>query len=601
MYRSALRRCPLKSSRAKGGPDPLFLTPSKADLTTYPGLIVKEGVIDNMRTFPTIRERFRPFIVVPGFLIVFGTSFFPLHRMIGNGAFVYVSILPLAVSLMLGLRIGLLYWFLHSALLFILAPKVGQTIEDLFSSGLATYLMTLILTLGAGRIRDLSIALRNELNERERIEIELRQYKDELQQLVEKRTSELMESNHRLKQEIVEREKANKEKMDLEISLKRAEKMEAVGILAGSVAHDLNNILGGILSYPELILLEMPKASPLRRRILAIKQSGERAAAVVQDLLTLARRGIVAPQVVNMNQIISTFLKSPEFRNFSAEHPGISIETDLHEQLLSMAGSPVHLSKMILNLVANSIESMPRGGQLNITTKNVYLGQSEELYEVPEEGEYVSVQISDSGEGIAASDLEKIFEPFYTKKVMGRSGTGLGLAIVWGTVKDHKGYVDVQSEVGVGTTFTLFFPATRENASIPEARLGLEEYCGHGQTILVVDDVELQRDICSSILEKLGYNVATVSSGEAAIEYLHSTSVDLLLLDMIMPGRIDGLETYEKIIAMRPGQKVLVVSGFTQTERVKKVLASGAGAYIKKPYTIENLGIAVKEILQESG
>jgi two-component system, cell cycle sensor histidine kinase and response regulator CckA len=554
--------------------------------------------IGNMRTFPAIQRLFTPYFIIPGFLVFFGVSFFPLHKLIANGAFVLVSVFPLAAGLLLGLRLGLLYWFLHSVMLFIFAPLVGQTIDDLLSSGLATYFITLILTWGVGKIRDLTIALRHELNERERYENELRQYKDELEKLVEKRTRELVESNDRLKQEIVKREKANKEKMNLEISLKRAEKMEAVGILAGSVAHDLNNILGGIIGYPELLLLQIPNESPLRRSILAIKQSGERAAAVVQDLLTLSRRGVVALQVVNINHIISDFLKSLEFRNLIAERPGITIETDLHQELFGMSGSPVHLSKMIMNLVANSIESMPHGGQLNIATKNVYLYQSEGLFEVPEEGEYVSVQISDSGEGIAGSDLEKIFEPFYTNKIMGKSGTGLGLAIVWGTVKDHKGYVDVQSEVGVGTNFTLFFPATRENVTIQEPHLELEEYSGTGQTILVVDDVELQRDICSSILGKLGYIVASVSSGKEAIEYLHKTPVDLLVLDMIMPGCIDGLETYEQIVAIRPGQKAVVVSGFTQTERVKKVMALGAGAYVKKPYTIEKLGVAVNEVLR---
>ncbi len=551
-----------------------------------------------MRLFPALSKIYSPFVIIPGFLILFGIVFLPLHKMLENGAFVLVSILPLTAGLLLGWRLGLLYWFLHSFMLSILAPMAGQTIDDFFSGGLPTYLVTLILTLGVGKIRDLTVALRHELNERERFENELRQYKDELEKLVDQRTRELVESNDRLKQEIVEREKANKEKMNLEISLKRAEKMEAVGILAGSVAHDLNNILGGILNYPELLLLKLPEETPLRKPLLAIKQSGERAAAVVQDLLTLARRGIVAPQVVNLNQIISDFLNSPEFQYLAAEHPGITVETDLQQALFGMYGSAVHLSKMIMNLVGNAVESMPRGGRLKIVAKNVYLDSSEELYEVPEEGEYVSVRISDSGEGIAKSDLEKIFEPFYTSKVMGRSGTGLGLAIVWGTVKDHQGYVDVQSEPGQGTAFTLFFPATRENAVQQEAGRALEEYSGNGQTVLVVDDVALQRDICSSILGNLGYDVASVSSGEAAVEYLQKTPMDLLVLDMIMPGGMDGLETYEKTVAMRPGQKAIVVSGYTQTERVNKVLSLGAGTYIKKPYTIEKLGIAVKEVLK---
>lgn len=243
-------------------------------------------------------------------------------------------------------------------------------------------------------------------------------------------TSCRKKGNEQLKREIVEREKANKEKIHLEVSLKRAEKMEAVGILAGSVAHDLNNILGGILNYPELILLDMPKDNPLRKPILTIKQSGERAAAVVQDLLTLAGRGIVDAKTVDMNKILSDFFESPEYRALLAEHSDITVETDLQPNLFAMNGSSVHLSKMVMNLVANAIEAMPRGGRLTISTKNVYLDKSDCLYEVPEEGEYVAVRFADSGDGIANEDLEKIFEPFYTNKVMGRSGTGLGLTIV---------------------------------------------------------------------------------------------------------------------------------------------------------------------------
>ena len=184
------------------------------------------------------------------------------------------------------------------------------------------------------------------------------------------------------------------------------------------------------------------------------------------------------------------------------------------------------------------------------------------------------------------------------EKAMGRSGTGLGLAIVWGTIKDHKGYIDLQSVKGEGTTFILYFPSTREAAFIGEHSLKLEDYSGSGESILVIDDAELQRKLCTAMLEKLNYTVSSVSSGEEAIQYLTNHSVDLLILDMILEGGIDGLETYRKIIDVHPGQKAIIASGFTESDRVKKAQALGAGAYVKKPYAIETLGMSVKNELR---
>jgi two-component system cell cycle sensor histidine kinase/response regulator CckA len=517
-----------------------------------------------------------------------------------NGAFVLSSIYPLVAGWLLGMRIGLLYWLFHSALLMILALMVGRGLDDFIYGGLPSYIFTLLLTAGIGRISDLTRNLRYELKERKRFESELQQYKQNLEKLVKKRTEELIKTNERLKQEIMEREKTNIEKQNLEINLQRAEKMEALGIIAGSVAHDLNNILSGIMNYPELMLLDIPEDSPLRKPILTIQNSGEKAAAVVQDLLTLARRGVIATQVININQIISDFLKSPEFLKLNDDYPGINIETHTTPHLLNIHGSPIHLSKAIMNLISNSMEAMKRGDQLIISTANVYIDKPRCMYRVLEEGDYVTVKISDTGEGIPEEYLDKIFEPFYTKKVMGRSGTGLGLSIVWGTIKDHKGYVDVQSVAGEGTTFTLYFPATREDMVSKDPNLKWEHYTGNGESILVIDDIELQRDVCTSILKKLGYSVRSVSSGEEAVEYLQNNSADLLVLDMIMNNGINGVATYERVIAIHPAQKAIIVSGFAESEQVKKVQALGAGAFVRKPYTLEKMGIAVKNELQKN-
>ncbi|MCP4694985.1 MAG: PAS domain S-box protein, partial [Desulfobacterales bacterium] len=228
-------------------------------------------------------------------------------------------------------------------------------------------------------------------------------------------------------------------KRELEGSLQRAEKMEAVGTLAGGVAHDLNNILSGIVSYPELLLMDLPEHSPLRKPIVTIKNSGEKAAAIVQDLLTLARRGVAVKEATNLNVIISDYLKSPEFRKLQSFHLDVRFETALDSTLLNISGSPIHLSKTVMNLASNAAEAISGKGAVAITTENRYIERREELPGGLKEGDYVILKIRDDGAGISAEDQGKIFEPFYTKKTMGRSGTGLGMAVVWGTVKDHSG------------------------------------------------------------------------------------------------------------------------------------------------------------------
>ncbi len=383
----------------------------------------------------------------------------------------------------------------------------------------------------------------------------------------------------------------------MESQLRQAQKMETIGLLAGGVAHDLNNILSGVVSYPELILLDLPEDSPLREPILTIQKSGEKAAVIVQDLLTLARRGVAVTEVVNLNRIISEQLKSLEFQNLILFHQGLDVTTNFEKGLLNVKGSPTHLSKTVMNLISNAAEAMSHGGRISISTKNIYIDRAIRGYDYVKEGDYVTIAVSDTGIGICKEDMERIFEPFYTKKVMGRSGTGLGMAVVWGTVKDHNGYIDVESTEGKGTTFTLYFPVIREEIALDKSQLCVEDYMGKGELIVVVDDVKEQREIASRMLKRLGYSVTSVSSGKMAIEYIKNNSADLMILDMIMDPGIDGLETYRRIIKIHPNQKAIIASGFSETQRVKEAQRLGAGKYIKKPYDLEKIGIAVKEEL----
>lgn len=397
--------------------------------------------------------------------------------------------------------------------------------------------------------------------------------------------------------DVSERKRYEEQTLRLENQVKRAEKMEAIGALAGGVAHDLNNILSGLVSYPDLMLMDLPDGSPLLNPIMTIKSSGEKAAAIVQDLLTLAGRGVAVAKANNLNRIIQDYLQSSEHMKLKAYYPYLKIACHLDPELLPVLASPVHLSSTIMNLVSNAAEATSGEGVVTLTTTNAYIDTPIKGYDEIVEGDYVVLTVADNGSGISAEDLDKIFEPFYTKKKMGRSGTGLGMAVVWGTVKDHNGYIDIESTEGRGTIFKIYLPVTREKMENKATDTSVAEIMGNGETILVVDDVKEQRDIAERLLTTLNYTVSVVSSGEEAVEYMTRGAADLLILDMMMDPGIDGLDAYKKIRERHPGQKAIIASGYSETERVKEAQKLGAGQYLKKPYTLKAIGLAVKAAL----
>jgi len=396
--------------------------------------------------------------------------------------------------------------------------------------------------------------------------------------------------------DITERKAAEKALRVSQEKTARSRKMESLGLLAGGVAHDLNNILSGIVSYPELILLDLPENSPLKKPIETIHEAGQRAAAIVQDLLTIARGVAITRETLNLNHLVNEYLNSPEYENLLQYHTTVTVDTDLDCELFNISGSRVHLKKVMMNLVSNAVEAIQGHGSVRVSTRNRYVDKPLQGYDHIKIGEYVVLSVSDDGSGIAADDLSRIFEPFYTRKVMGRSGTGLGLAVVWNVLQDHEGYINVTSDAN-HTEFELYFPITRESMVDTESPKPLEALNGCGETVLVVDDMVTQGEIACRMLTRLGYRADSVTSGEAAIAYVKAHPVDLLLLDMIMDPGINGRETYERIKKIKPGQKAIIVSGFAETGDVKEAQRMGAGQYVKKPLTIERLGIALKKEL----
>ena len=396
--------------------------------------------------------------------------------------------------------------------------------------------------------------------------------------------------------DVTKRKRAQEALRKSEEQLARSKKMESLGLLAGGVAHDLNNILSGIVSYPELLLLDLPRDSPLRKPIETIQESGKRASDVVADLLTIARGVATGKTVLNLNTMVKGYLSSAEHQNLEKHHSSVEFKTDLEESLLNMSGSPTHIKKTLMNMILNAAEATEKSGTVRISTRNRYMDESLKGYDDVRQGEYAVLSVSDEGTGITPEDLERIFEPFYSKKMMGRSGTGLGLAVVWNTVQDHKGYINVNTD-GNGTVFELYFPVTREVVANKHKEISLEVIQGHGEKILVVDDEEKQREIACAMLSRLGYATESVASGEEAIIYVKVHAVDLLVLDMAMPKGINGRETYEEIIKIRPGQKAVIASGYAKTKEVDMAQGSGAGKFIRKPYILEKIGAAVKDEL----
>lgn len=398
--------------------------------------------------------------------------------------------------------------------------------------------------------------------------------------------------------DISDRRLAEEETRDLKEKLARSKKMEALGLLAGGVAHDLNNILSGIVSYPELLLMREGLDDKMRKALKTIQESGERAAAVVNDLTTISRGVASNREVLSLSTVVKEYLLSPEFQKLKTAYPDIQIQTDLEQELFNINGSRLHIRKSIMNLVTNASEAIETNGDIVISTRNCYLDRPLRAYSDVQIGEYAVLSISDNGGGISKEEIDRIFEPFYTKKEMGRSGTGLGLTVVWNTVQDHSGYIVVTSEMG-RTQFDLYFLITRESYSESIIKIPIDKYMGNGEKILVIDDEKNQRKIACEMLQALGYRTAEASGGYEAIHHIKKKPVDLILLDMIMPTGMNGFETYESIIKYYPNQKAVIASGFSITSDVKATQDLGAGQFLKKPYNIEKLGLAIKSELSK--
>ena len=400
--------------------------------------------------------------------------------------------------------------------------------------------------------------------------------------------------------DISERVRAEEEKLGLQKKLAKASKLNALGLMAGSVAHDLNNILSGIVSYPDLLLLQMSESDKYYEQIKKIQAAGKRAAAVVSDLVTIARGGASKKTVENINTILLNHLNSLEHGERLANFPNAVIQTKLHKNLHNTCCSPQHIHKILLNLIGNSLEVIEVKGIIHIATNNCKFSHPLETNRnKAQDKDYIKLTISDNGPGISKEDTECIFDPFYTTKVMGKSGTGLGLAIVWNIVQDHDGWIEVKDNKP-GALFEIYLPATHELVCPLQDCQTAESLQGNGETILLIDDQFEQNEIIEKALKKMGYVTYSVTSGEEGIAFIKSKSVDLVLLDMMMGEGLNGRETFERILQIQPQQKAIVISGYAKNTEILKAKDLGIADFIEKPVTMSKIGVAIRQSLSHN-
>ena len=366
----------------------------------------------------------------------------------------------------------------------------------------------------------------------------------------------------------------------------RAQRLETAGSVAGQVAHDFNNLLGPIMAYPELIRDVLHEDHPAINYLRSIENAARQMSEINQQLLTLGRRGHYNQEPLNLNRIVEQVASDTH-----ALSKTVSVILNLAPDLMNIRGGEAQIYRAVANLINNAVDAIQSTGNIEISTENFYAEESVDSHSRVPQGEYIKLTISDSGCGIPENKMGRIFEPFYTSKTVNKErGSGLGLSVVDGVVKDHCGYIDIASKLGEGTSFYIYFPITREELSeqsfdqIPK---------GH-EAVLIVDDDETQRDVSTRLLQKLGYTVDSVPGGEEAVSLIQKKTFDLLILDMVMPHGIDGSETYRRIQQIIPDQRALIVSGFSETERVVEIQKLGAGAFVRKPLTLSSLALAVR-------
>ena len=377
----------------------------------------------------------------------------------------------------------------------------------------------------------------------------------------------------------------------LENQFLQAQKMESIGNLAGGIAHDFNNLLMGIEGNVSLMLLDTKESHPHHSMLREIEKNVQSCAQLTRQLLGYARKGKYDVVPLDLNQLIEETSNS-----FQRARKQIRIYRALAPDLRPVEVDAVQIKQVLYNLYVNAADAMPKGGELFLKTSNLsYKDMRGRTYK-PKKNEYVSMVVTDTGMGMDRRVLDHLFEPFFTTKETGK-GTGLGLASVYGIVKGHGGYIDVESEQGKGTTFSIYLPASHK--TVKRSVQTFNELNRKSGTVMIVDDEKSILEVGSRMLEKLGFTVFKAENGAKAVEIYKAEGgkIDLAIVDMIMPG-MDGEELYDRIKEISPNAKILLSSGYDMNGRVTEIMERGCDGFLQKPFSIEELSQRVGEALK---
>jgi len=408
---------------------------------------------------------------------------------------------------------------------------------------------------------------------------------------LEKSRDDLKRANELLRKEIIERKRAEEESARLETQLRHAQKMEAIGTLAGGVAHDFNNLLMAILGNVTLMLLETDIRHPHYKKLKSTEECVKSAANLTNQLLGFARGGKFEVKLTDFNELVKNTTEM-----FARTKKEITLHTEYQENIWAVEVDQSQFEQVLLNLFINAWQAMPNGGDIFIRTENFTVNDKQPPFSV-KPGKYVKILVTDTGVGMDEATQQRIFEPFFTTKEMGR-GTGLGLASVYGIIKNHGGYIYVESSPGRGATFSIYLPALGKELVREVSRAADEVLKGSG-TVLLIDDDSIIRDVSVRVIEHLGYQVMTAGSGEEAIDVYKKNKdrIDIVLLDMIMPG-MGGGETFDRLKEINPGIRVLLLSGYSIDGLATKILNRGCKGFLQKPFKITDLSKKISGILK---
>jgi len=394
-------------------------------------------------------------------------------------------------------------------------------------------------------------------------------------------------------QDITEKKELEEANKNLQKQLEMAQNLESLGNLAGGIAHDFNNSLMGIQGNTSLAKQEIDSDSPVQERLEKIEDLVKNSADIIQELLGFARGGQYKISYLNPNSIIDKTLNT-----FAQTNKQITINMGLDDMVSGIKADPSQLQRILMNIFVNASDAMPQGGNLSVKTKNLtYDDKTNKTYTI-KPGNYINIEITDDGIGMDSHTIERIFDPFYTTKEVGK-GTGLGLASTWGIVKKHEGYIDVDSQVGKGTTFNIYLPAANKPKKDEDEKA--EKVVNGKGTVLLVDDEDVIRDVGKSMLEHLGYKVYMAVDGYEAIERYKELKddIDLIILDIIMP-KMTGPVTFDILKNYDPDVRVMVSSGFSIDSDAKEMLENGCREFIQKPYSMESLSVKVNRSLYDN-